>query len=321
MRQLQLYYLFTSARIWHAGYGSRGTWVGATRCRGLWKTWGAWVSGKHGWCGCLENTTALNDQPTTDWRTDRSIISSLIILTDWFIDSRMKTFVEFALTIKTKKIWSEFAVAKGLQSTPIRAVYCGGFIFPVDMNASCVSTKWKSRNMALSLWGSGPIRVNCSHLWISSLCSLSMSCKQSSCCWSSWLQCQTGVSVWCASRSSCFVWQSFFWFCTAVMDTSTSNTAKYNGWLISANGVSPVMTKNQLTNEKTEHSHVTSWSKNQIWRFFTRRSPHYTREFNKAPITGHLDLNLKKPVKEITWLTWLHCFRKKFSFQNDFRQH
>lgn len=52
--------------------------------------------------------------------------------------------------------------------------------------------------------------------------------------------------------------QSFFWFCTAVMDTSTSNTAKYSGWLISASGVSPVMTKNQLTNEKTEHSHVTS---------------------------------------------------------------
>ena len=53
----------------------------------------------------------------------------------------MKIFVEFALTIKTRKIWFEFAVAKDLQSTPIGAVYCGGSSFPVDMNASYASTK------------------------------------------------------------------------------------------------------------------------------------------------------------------------------------
>ena len=64
-----------------------------------------------------------------------------MILIDKIIDSRMKTSVEFALTLRTRKTWFEFAVAKDLQSTPIRAVFCGGSSFRVDMNASCVTTK------------------------------------------------------------------------------------------------------------------------------------------------------------------------------------
>ena len=54
---------------------------------------------------------------------------------------------------------------------------------------------------------SGPIRVDCSHLWISLPYYLCISCKQSSCCWSSWSQSQTSASVCSASRSSCSVLQ------------------------------------------------------------------------------------------------------------------
>ena len=86
---------------------------------------------------------------------------------------------------------------------------------------------------------------------------------------SSLVICKDYLPFVCLVICYAFYFQSPVCFFTAVMDTSTSSTAKYSGWLITASGVSPVMTKNQLTSKKTEHSHVTSRSKNQTRHFFT----------------------------------------------------
>ena len=62
----------------------------------------------------------------------------------------MKISAEFVTIPKKKKNLYEFADVMDLRGLPIGVVSYVGFNFPSVRNVNCVTTKWKSRKMALN---------------------------------------------------------------------------------------------------------------------------------------------------------------------------